>query len=665
MKKIFLSVLAMAACLVACTPEAEEIIESLELKGNAEVLLSVEGDMASISFTSTVDWTAASSADWLTITPTSGKAGDATVKASALRNESNDSRTANITITAGTKEAVVKVTQGQTDAISIGTVEYVVDCDGGEVEIEVSANVEYEVVIPAAVDWIHVAETKGMENSTVNLIVDATELYDTEHLDLENDADYIIRTANVTIKNGDISKVVTIGQKTFIPYFNYTGDWAGLQWSFYSGTPTAIPQEGADIEIDVDTNIDWKVYMSHNGVQEMESSWAHLSFDVETGKISLKVDANESYFARTDYIYAVGIVNGIEDGNFGGLGQITQEGLTPEGAVAELKWNFTLSELGIPAGYNRLAYKTLNGKALIVSDGDKIHALSPANGQYFKNITWTTVKPTSICSDDAGNVIVADDYVLSVDEVFKDFKVYYTADVNAEPVELFSHTPDFWGTMGSWRVRGNINDKAVVTSFTGSSRYWAGWEIVEGKVKLDANAYSHENGGQVRGPVKGNNDAWSPEAGAVMSRETTLAGGVIYRAYDILQSTWYLADAYTPNWQVPYNWTLLSDGGAGGNENQNNLSIVDYKGKIIMAYTQGYYFANSANATIYVFDITDMSNVKTIATITGDKYLVENQSWTGSTSADVLLHPGDDALELYVVHSGMNTLARIDILLED
>lgn len=662
MKRILLiaSVL-VAACAVSCTKETK-VEDAVTIKSD-DATVPVEGGVVSIAINSTVAWTAKASESWVTISPSSGEAGDATVKASVLKNDTNDSRTATVTFTAGTKSATYTITQSQLDAMNIATTEYTVEAEGGTVEIPVSANVEYSVIVPDAIDWIHVTSTRGMVDTKITLTVDGTHDYVQDEGTGEILADAIARTAKVTVSGAGTETVVTIGQKAFVPYFEYEGDWAGLQWSFYDGVPVVFPQEGGTFVINVNTNIDWRAYFSfwdpsiEAGVDVMENGWAKLSFDVNAGTITIEMEPNDSYFTREDYLYSVGIVNGVEDGNFGGLGWFQQTGKPIEGAAAEFVWSKTLSELGIPEGYNRLAYKTYNGDALLVSDGEKVHAISPADGTYWKAITWG-IKPTSICSDDAGNVIVAPDYPF---ESGTTYSVYYTEDVNQEPVKLFDHTADFNGTIGGWRVRGDISNRAVVTGFISGNRYWAGWEIDKKQVSMD-NYYAQDTGGQARGPIAVDGDAWNPESGAVMSLGPRLNEGVFYRAYDTDQRLYYLADAYTPNWLTPYNWQMVSEAGVGGNENQNNMAIVDYQGKRIMAYTQGFHFPYSNNANIFVLDVTNATDIKPIVTINPTEDIEITSEFTGASSADVLLHPTEECLELFVVNSGRSIIGKYKIL---
>lgn len=664
MKKVLLIASVVVAALALSCKKETPVEDAVTIK-TSNPTVPVEGGVVSIAFNSTTAWTAKSSQSWLTLSPTSGNAGDATVKASALKNDTNDDRVAEVTITAGTKSAVIKITQSQLNALNVETADFTVEAEGGTVEIPVSANVDYTVVIPEAVDWIAMP-TKGMVDSKVVLDVANTFEYvqDPETWAILEDA--IARTAKVTLVAGDIEKVITINQKAFVPYFDYEGDWAGLQWSFYDGTPVVFPQEGGTFVIDINTNIGWRAYMSvydasiDAGVDIMDNGWCKLEFDTEASTITLTMQANDSYFPREDYLYTVGIIEENEDGNFGGLGWFQQAGIAVDGAAAVFEWSKTLAELGIPAAYNRLAY-TASG-ALLISDGEKVHAISPADGTYWKAITYPGITPTSICSDDAGNVIVMPDVAADMDwnaEPAKlisgtELTIYYSADPNEMTQSITVPNLDY-GTVGGLRVRGNLAEKAVISGIAGGASCWFGYDIENYAVK--SNYYGTQN----QGPLAGT--CWNPQAGASISLGTSLGEGVLYRAYDGKESLYYLADAYTPNWAVPYEWKLIATAGSGGNENQNNLALVDYKGKRILAYTQGFYFDYSSNANIYVMDVTDINDVKPLVTINPASDIEIPADFLSQSSADVLLHPTDDALELFVINSGRGIVGKYKIVI--
>ena len=660
MKKItLLTLIGLAALAWSCKPEV--IPDSLTLKSATSATVPVEGDVVSISFNTNAAWTASSDAAWLTVSPTSGEAGDATVKASAVKNDTPDARTATVTIKAGTESATVTVTQGQLDGMSVATKEFVVTCDGGQVEIPVSANVAFEVSIPEAADWIHLVSTKGMTESKVVLSVDKTQLYEFNE-DWSIDPNKVVRSANVTIKAGNLSEVVKVSQTSFVPFFDYQGDWAGLQWSFYEGAPTIIPQEGADIVIDISTNLEWYAYFSvwDNDKGEMvdcwDVGWAHLTYDAN--KIHLVIDPNDTYYPREEYLYTACYIDGEITGDFGGLGWFKQEGLVATGAVASLEWQKSISEMGINTTNHRLAYT--NTGALLISDCAQVHAINPADGSYWKAITYDEVMPVYIDSDDAGNIIVADNTEAAIDwgtGVLLSgtvVNIWYSSNPNKLEGCITVENKDY-GTVGGYRVRGNLGIKAVITGVVGTSSCWFGYDIDH--FEPVPNYYGTQN----QGPGPGPNTFWDAMSAAAVSVGTSLHDGVLFRGYDGLESLCYLADAYTPNWAVPYNWVTLTDAGSGGNDNQNNMDIVDFNGRRIVAYTQGFHFDYSSNAMIYIVDVTDINNVETLATIESD-WVLDND-FTYCNGADVLLHPAGDHLELFAVNSGRNTLAKFNIII--
>ena len=652
MKRILLIVsVLVAACAVSCTKETK-VEDAVTIKSNEEIV-PVEGGVLSIAINSTVAWTAKASESWVTLSPTSGEAGDATIKASVLKNDSNDSRTATVTFTAGTKTATYTILQSQLNALVIATTEYEVPAEGGTVEVKVSANVDYQVIVPDAVDWVENATTRGMTESTVVLKVAPS-------LDVE------ARTANITISDGTLSSTVKITQAPFEPYYDLLlPEGVGQFSGFGDGSPLVLGADVTSYTIEVSSNLEHHCYFAPwdpeagAAVETNDVGW--IKFEYDKDKIVFTLEPNTTYLPREEYFYSGCFVGDQDFAAYGSCVLIRQEGLIPE-AGASVLWTKTLPEIGIPAAYNRLAYKTAGGDALLVSDGDKIHVVSPADGSYWKAIDWTNIQPTSICSDDAGNIVAAEDIPFAPET---EYVIYYTDDVNKDPKPLIKHTADFDGTLGSVRVRGNLADRAVVTGFVTGNRYWAGWEIDKFEISMD-NYYAQGTGGQARGPIAVDADAWDPESGAVMSLGPRLNDGIVYRAYDTSWCLYYLADAYTPNWLVPYDWKNISDAGAGaGNENQNNMDIIDYNGRRIIAYTQGAWFTWGGNHDVYFLDVTNPLNTEVIAILSGDELAAVDEipGADGMASfpyADVKLHVEDGVgLVRYVVNSTYQSLSKV------
>ena len=649
MKKIlFFATIVLAVLAASCTKP--KVDPAVTVSSGTTATVPTEGDVVSITFTSNVPWTAKSSESWLTVSPASGEAGEKiTIKASALKNETNDAREATVTITAETATATVTVTQAQLDAVNVNTTAFEVPAEGGNVEIPVSANVDYQVTIPEAIDWVHVVSTKGMVDYKAVLKVDAS--YEEE-----------VREAN--IKVGETA--VKITQAAFAPYYDLLlPEGVGQFSGFGDGSPLVLGADVTSYTIEVSTNLEHYCYFAPwdpavgAAVETNDVGW--IKFEYDKDKIVFTLEPNTTYLPREEYFYSGCFVGDHDFGAYGSCVLIRQDGLIPE-AGASVIWTKTLPEIGIPAAYNRLAYKTAGGDALLVSDGDKIHVVSPADGTYWKAIDWTNIQPTSICSDDAGNIVAAEDIPFSSGT---EYVIYYTDNVNNDPKPLITHTADFDGTLGSIRVRGDLSDRAVVTGFITGNRYWAGWEIDKFAISMD-NYYAQGTGGQARGPIAVDADAWSPESGAVMSLGKRLNEGIVYRAYDTSWCLYYLADAYTPNWLTPYDWKNISDAGAGaGNENQNNMDIIDYNGRRIIAYTQGAWFTWGGNHDVYFLDVTNPMNTEVLAILSGDELAAVSEipgegGMASYPYADVKLHVEDGVgLVCYVVNSTYQSLSKV------
>ena len=663
MKKIILSLALVLTCLLVSCNKPAPVVDSVTLISPETVTVPVGGEDVSITFASSVAWKIFSSEAWLFVKPGAGEAGETvTVKATVLPNDSNDPREATITISAGTASTKVKVSQAQIDGLVVNATDFTVEAAGGNVEIPVSANVDYQVLIPDGVDWIHVTKTRGMTDYTVVLAVDGTQSYIVDY-DGVGETDDIIRSAQVTVSYGSILQQVTVKQKAFQPYFEYEGDWAILQWSH--DEPVEIPREGAEITIGIRANIDWRAYLSvdsadGDGTGETEDlGWAKLT--VDKTQIRLKVEPNDTPFPREAQIRSIGFINGAEDRNFMGWGWISQPGKAAEGVGHELAWSRWLSGLDIATGYNRLAYAA--DGILLVSAGSRTTGVGASDGSFVKNFDYPGMGTYSLCSDDAGHVIIVPDVTADSDEGTgalvsgTELTIHYSQDPEnmGKTIKVANRLP---GNLGGIRVRGNLAEKAVITGVAGSSGDWFGYEIQDYKVVSGA------SGTQYWGPVAGPYVFDSPWEAAAISVGTSLQDGILYRGNDGKRCLFYLADAYTPASGAPSKWSLMSSVGCGSDENPDNLAIADYKGRKIVAFTQGAWADYSGVAPIYVMEMTEDHRLYSLLTIyPTDDIEGLDQKYTTFNSADILLHPTDEGLDLYYVNSGRDILAKYKVTL--
>lgn len=136
--------------------------------------ISVESTSQSVAlnFSSNVAWSATVSADWITISPSSGEAGNNSVKVNVEENTAITERTATITLKTddGKAAAFVKVTQDATDVIlKIDQSCFTVESEGGTITVKLTYNIDYTISQP---DWISLkAKTTGEDTDTLTFNV--------------------------------------------------------------------------------------------------------------------------------------------------------------------------------------------------------------------------------------------------------------------------------------------------------------------------------------------------------------------------------------------------------------------------------------------------------------------------------------------------------------
>lgn len=119
MKQLYLLPLLAILALTGCKKDDDASRSgNLTIEKTEYTLDADEERTATVAFTATADWTlsvayddAESSADWLTVTPTSGTAGEQTVELSAARNFRASARTAYADLVCGEQSVRLTVTQ--------------------------------------------------------------------------------------------------------------------------------------------------------------------------------------------------------------------------------------------------------------------------------------------------------------------------------------------------------------------------------------------------------------------------------------------------------------------------------------------------------------------------------------------------------------------------
>lgn len=217
MKKIalFLSIVVAA---IACDKVDPVTPPEFDF-ANPDVLVPYQGsedENLKLEFTTNVDWTAEldQTYDWVTITPKSGKAGEAAITVIATPNAGAE-RTAVITVKAGVSVLVFDVVQEGYPAVTVEPTEINFTAAGGSQDVTVNANVEYVINMPEN-DWL----TYEVNGNVYTLTAAANEAFAGRSLTitLTNDVDGIYEAITVS----QVGRVQVLWEKALADYSQIT-----------------------------------------------------------------------------------------------------------------------------------------------------------------------------------------------------------------------------------------------------------------------------------------------------------------------------------------------------------------------------------------------------------------------------------------------------------
>ena len=172
MKKInyLLFVVALAMSFVGCRKPVEVSFDTTTQEINAQ------GGSVEIVLKSNGDWTINPTAEWIVVSPMSGK-GDATLTLTVEANTTGEDRSTQIKATTKDNTATLVVTQGAQSPqpqyyLNVSPKNYRCGGAGGEFTVEVSSNLDWTVTAP---QWITCSVTEGSNDATVTLTVSPIE----------------------------------------------------------------------------------------------------------------------------------------------------------------------------------------------------------------------------------------------------------------------------------------------------------------------------------------------------------------------------------------------------------------------------------------------------------------------------------------------------------
>lgn len=224
-------------------PTPTPVVAKIEIPEteNTNPVFATEGGTATVTFSTTQAWTAtvigSDANSWLTVTPMIGSAGKATLSITSKENDTTDDRSATITIKCGTVSQNITISQKQKDALTINSNKIEVDAEGGEIQVEVRANIEFSV--ETDVDWITQADTRAMKATNLSFAIAKN----------ENTAK---REGHITITSGALSETITVYQSEFTPIFS-------LAQKEYT-----LDVDGGQVNVEVKSNVELKITLPNN-----------------------------------------------------------------------------------------------------------------------------------------------------------------------------------------------------------------------------------------------------------------------------------------------------------------------------------------------------------------------------------------------------------------
>ena len=594
---------ALFVCLASMVMACQELSQDNGKITIEEAALTqqfvTEGGVAEVKFTATSDWNVqqynTNHYSWASITPTSGGPGENTVYVTVLKNETNDHRDFSFLIKTGADSKEVKVFQKQKDALTVTDNKFEFDAFGGQFEIEVIANIDYEYEISEnATEWITPVATKGLESTKVIFNVAMNK-------NITDD-----RQATVKIKSGNFEEVITVDQTKFVP-----------EWS-YSATEAWIGKDGGNCEFTFEANQEFEVIAP-------AVDWVTMT--ESNGTYHFEMKASTEYDTRVAYVNLIGDVPGADS-----YVVIYQTG------HAELLWEKSI--LNTPAAHtnNMVNLSILNDEYLVLGNSSVITLMSPEDGSIITTIDGVSYH--SLCTDDAGHVILGTfgDYGAS--------EIYY-ATINGTDVQvnhLASYDGGIWSRLSNYRAAGDVTKNGIVTALASVSQYWAAWEITDGDV-------APYKCGQIA-PNAGIGTIWYPGYGVVIPMGPKLSDGLAYCAYDGVYALQVCTDPASNTWKQVYKtFSTWAEGGSG-------VDVAEFNGRKYAAI-QSTTFTEGADVGCYLVDITDLDNAKLVHQLNIWEISAIEAYTAYDGGGDCRLLVKDDAMYLYAVDGNYNIVTCV------
>lgn len=193
-----------------------------------------------------------------------------------------------LNLTAGDLTKSIVVTQKQKDAITLTTAKFEVDKNGGEIQVEVKANVTYEVIIPEQYQsWIRESSGSGqiimgdkgynqMRESATRTNMDRT----VRKFYISKSEEYDKREGEIIFRSGELEEVLKVYQ-------------IGGGIVLLSKNEYIVSDKGEQIAVELNSNFDFDVKMP-----QVDWITATVTRSVSSHTLYYTIAPNETYDKR-------------------------------------------------------------------------------------------------------------------------------------------------------------------------------------------------------------------------------------------------------------------------------------------------------------------------------------------------------------------------------
>lgn len=287
MKKLFtLLMVVLSVLLWNCSGNEDKDIDNPDKGGNekpenvtldlsvTDLTFEATGGTKEFIVRSNTDWAITNTSSWCQISTDKGRTDEAvTVSVSAYTGM--EDRNTNLTVKSGNVTKILSVTQKRKDAIVLSKDKFDVPQAGGNIDIEVKSNIQYEVTIPEEYkDWIKEAvKSKAVETKNFSFTISANE-------------DYSKRDGFIVIEGNAVKDTVRIYQ-------------AQIDKLILTKDQCNISSSEQNVEVELRTNVDFEVT-----IPDSVSGWINLiqTRAIRTDKVNLSIEENEGYDSRNAVI---------------------------------------------------------------------------------------------------------------------------------------------------------------------------------------------------------------------------------------------------------------------------------------------------------------------------------------------------------------------------